>query len=278
MPLSSSYAEMTNYEGRPVQLFDFNRGTIHWRYARADQDIMFQGILYTALPGLSESGVQQNTEATDNDMTITVPNDSDIAQLYVANTPTDRMYVTIWVYDLEAGTDEGGRLYWKGSVAGKTAGDNGSAKLNCQDLAVGFQRSGLRLAWEKGCPHTLYDTECRVDRTSVAVTGTVVSTSGNSLQAAILGSFVDGWFAGGFCEWEIAAGIFQRKGLESHVGSTVTLIGGSGGLTVGDPIVFYPGCAHTIAVCDSKFGNHLNFGGVQYMKGSSPFDGSPVFT
>lgn len=277
MALSTRQAEMTSYDGRPVQLFDFNRGTIHWRYARADQDIMFQGFLYAALPGISESGVQQNTEAADNDMAITVPNDSDISQLYVANTPTDRMYVTIWVYDVDAAADDRGRLYWKGSVAGKAAGDNGSAKLNCQDLAVGFSRSGLRLAWEKGCPHTLYDTECKVDRTTVAVTGSVLSASGNNLQAAILDSYVDGWFAGGFCEWEIATGVFQRKGIESHVGASVTLIGGSGGLAVSDTVVFYPGCAHTIAVCSSKFGNHLNFGGVQYMRGTSPFDGSPVF-
>ena len=71
MPLTSGYAEMTNYEGRPVQLFDFNRGTIHWRYARADQDIMFRGELYEALPGIKDGGVQQNAAAGDNDVAIT---------------------------------------------------------------------------------------------------------------------------------------------------------------------------------------------------------------
>jgi uncharacterized phage protein (TIGR02218 family) len=278
MPLTSSYAEMTNYEGRPVQLFDFNRGTIHWRYARADQDIMFRGQLYVALSGISDSGAKQNPEAGDNDMSITVPADSDIAQLYVSNTPSDRMYVTIWVYDLEAGPTDVGRMYWKGSVAGKAGGDNGSALLNCQDLAVGFMRNGLRLAWEKCCPNTLYDHECKVDNTLYAVAGALVSATGNTLTATILDSFEDGWFAGGYCEWEIATGIFQRRGIESHTGASVVVIGGVSTLAATDAVTFYPGCAHTIAVCNTKFNNHPNFGGVEYMRGSSPFDGSPVFT
>lgn len=274
MPLPSSYAEMTNYEGRPVQLFDFNRGTIHWRYARADQDITFNGNLYVALPGIAETGVQQNAGASDNDLAITVPSDSDIAQLYVTSTPSDRMYVTIWVFDVDSG--DRGRLYWKGSVAGRSAGDNGSAKLNCQDLAVGFNRSGLRLSWERSCPHTLYDEQCRVDRTLYAVQGVLLAT-GVVLQAAALDAFTDGWFAGGYCEWEIADGIYQRRGIESHTGSQVTVIGATGGLLVGDTVTFYPGCAHTKPVCNSKFGNHLNFGGFEYMRGTSPFDGTPMF-
>ena len=116
-----------------------------------------------------------------------------------------------------------------------------------------------------------------VDRTTFAVSGTLLSISGSALQAAILGSFTDGWFAGGYCEWEIATGVFQRRGIESHIGSSVSVIGGLGGLAPGSAVTFYPGCAHTSETCHSKFNNHLNYGGTPYMRGTSPFDGTPIF-
>lgn len=275
--MSTGYQEMSNYGGRPVQLFDFNRGSLHWRYARADQDITFprDGQVYKALPGLADNGVQQLTTSEENDVSISVPSDSEIAQLYVSNTPTDRMYVTIWVYDLDEADD--GRMYWKGTVAGKAVGDAGESRLNCQDLAVGFARKGLRLAWERDCPHTLYDSECRVDPALYEVVGTVVKAQGTRIQSAILQNFADNYFAGGFCMWEIAPGIYQRRGIESHGGSTVIIIGGVQSLVAGMTVKFYPGCGHTIQVCDSKFNNHLNFGGAPNLKGESPFSGNPVF-
>jgi len=266
--------EMTNYEGRPVQLFDFNRGTLHWRYARADQDVTFQGNVYTAVSGLMETGVQQKVDPAENDLAITVPADSDIAQLYVSDTPSDRMYVTIWVYDLE---DQSGRMYWKGSVGGKSQGDSGAAKLNCQDLSMGFTRRGLRLAWERQCPHTLYDNQCKVDPLVYEVEGALIQAQGDTLVAAILDNFVDGYFAGGFCMWRIAEGIYQRRGIENHAGNAVTVIGGVSTLQAGDTVFFYPGCMHTISICASKFNNFLNFGGVPNLKGDSPFSGNPVF-
>lgn len=269
--------EMSNYDGRPVQLFDFNRGTLHWRYARADQDIVFQGDTYMAIGGLMETGVRQNVDAGENDLTITVPADSDIAQLYVSNTPSDRMYITIWVFDLDDEANPRGRMYWKGSVGGKAQGDNNSSKLNCQDLAVGFSRSGLRLAWERGCPHTLYDNECRVAPESFEVLGTLTQAKGDNMSASILGNFVDGYFAGGFVKWAIAEGIYQRRGIEAHTGNNISVIGGVSTLQEGDVVLFYPGCGHSISICDSKFGNKLNFGGVPNLKGDSPFSGNPVF-
>lgn len=274
----SNNLEMTNHDARPVQLFDFNRGEQHWRYARADQDIVFREEIYKALPGVQESGVVQKSSAEENDLSITVPADSEIAQLYVSDTPSDRMFITIWVTDLGIPDSlDAGRMYWKGSVGGKGLGDNGSAKMNCQDLAVGFTRKGLRLSWERQCPNTLYDQECTVDPVQYRVTGAIVFAKGDAISCPILGNFVDGYFAGGYCEWEIAPGIFQRRGIEVHTGGVVTVIGGVSTLKKDDVVLFYPGCAHSIIVCDSKFNNKLNFGGVPNLKGDSPFSGNSVF-
>lgn len=270
--------EQTNHDARPVQLFDFNRGSQHWRYARADQNIMFRGEEYVALSGVQESGVAQKASAEENDLSITVPADCEISQLYVSDTPSDRMFITIWIRDLnEPDSVSAGRMYWKGSVGGKGMGDNGGAKMNCQDLAVGFTRKGLRLSWERQCPNTLYDQECTVDPLQYQVTGSLLFAKGDNIGCAILGNFVDGYFSGGYCEWEIAPGIFQRRGIESHLNSGVTVIGGVSTLKEGDVVLFYPGCAHSIIVCDTKFHNKLNYGGVPNLKGDSPFSGNSVF-
>lgn len=37
------------------------------------------------------------------------------------------------------------------------------ATIICRTLLHSFLRTGLRLSWTRGCPHMLYDSECRVN-------------------------------------------------------------------------------------------------------------------
>jgi hypothetical protein len=73
------------------------------------------------------------------------------------------------------------------------------------------------------------------------------------------------------------AGIVERRGIKSHVGDTVILLGSTFGLLPGQSLNFFPGCRRTRQVCNDKFNNILNFGGFPDTPGKSPFSGDPVF-
>lgn len=85
-------------------------------------------------------------------------------------------------------------------------------------------------------------------------------------------------FAGGFIEWESEPGVLERTGIEdASVPGAVSVFGSTRGMENGSNFVAYPGCDRTALVCDVRFANLLNFGGVNHLQGKSPFSFSPVF-
>ena len=60
----------------------------------------------------------------------------------------------------------------------------------------------------------------------------------------------------------------QRRDIDTHVGDVVTLTEEFRGSIVGEEILLYPGCDHTLlgaSGCDVKFSNSINYGGVPFM-------------
>lgn len=90
---------------------------------------------------------------------------------------------------------------------------------------------------------------------------------------------IDGFpFAGGFIEWESEPGVLERTGIEDATSpGAITVFGSTRGMATGSNFVAYPGCDRTALVCDVRFNNLLNFGGVNHLQGKNPFTFSPVF-
>jgi len=138
-------------------------------------------------------------------------------------------------------------------------------------LASTFSRVGVRLTWGRQCPYALYDHNCRVDPLRFAVSGVVVTAlDGSSINANLPAGLASDWFSGGYIEFD-RNGYTERRGLREQDSNTLHLFGGTTGLQVGQSVTLYPGCDRTIATCDSKFANHLNYGGQPHMPGKSPY-------
>lgn len=93
-------------------------------------------------------------------------------------------------------------------------------------------------------------------------------------QADVLPS---GYFSGGYIEWEVAIGIVERRFISDHTDAALTVTSAVGTLPGGTPVKIYPGCDHTLATCNTKFANAINYGGMPYIPTKNPFGGSPVF-
>ncbi len=123
----------------------------------------------------------------------------------------------------------------------------------------------------------MYDTDCTVDPTAFRVEATLLTITGATVESATFDGYDDGYFDGGYVEWDIGGGEQERRGIETHVGSVLTLLGGTDGIATGLAVRTYPGCDGTDTTCNDKFDNIENSGGHPHLQGSSPFDGNPVF-
>lgn len=265
--------ENSNYDGIPTLLYEFSIGENFWRYASGENNVALGDNTYLPI-SISDSGIVQSGDVTNDDLTISMPANTDFAKLFVGTPPSSSLYLTVRQKDL--GDDEA-PIIWVGRVLSCKRVSQVGVEVTCKLLTGSLNRTGLRLCFSRNCPHALYDLNCRVDPNDFAVTVEVESLAGASVTSTALDTFDDQYFAGGFLELNLLPGVLERRAIETHVGATISILGTSEGLKVGDFIVVYPGCDRTIVTCDTKFNNMPNYGGFPHLPGKSPFGGNPIF-
>lgn len=265
--------EISNDDGKPIALYEFARVGKVWRYTTADQNIIFGNVTYLAVPG-SDNGITQSGDSDTDTLQITLPYDADVCKQYERTPTSDEVRVIIRRMHFE---DDEAPVIWVGSVTGYSRPDIVSRVFSCNTLSISFTMGGLRLAWGRNCPHMLYDRNCTIDKALFAVPTTAVIADAQTLTIVDGANFPDDYFSGGFAEWEIEPGVFERRGITSHLATQFILFGTSDWFTSGGNIVLYPGCNRIIQTCNDKFNNLPNYGGFANLPGKSPFDGNPVF-
>ena len=252
--------------GRPVRLYQFMLQTARWFYTSADRVVDHLAATYSPV-AISDDGIRQSGQASADTLKITVPSDLDIVSLYRGVPPSTPMAVTVYQrhYGIDAHV-----VVWSGEVAGVKWKDSVHAELSCIPLTSKMGKMGLRLAYERTCPHTLYSARCGVSREQYRVDATIQDMDGASIGNDIFAAVADGHYTAGLLEWLTRGGWTERRGIERHVGRGLRLLGGTSGLAPGMAVRVYPGCLQTVESC-KKFGNLLNYGGIPHLAGESPF-------
>ena len=272
--------------GRPVFFVKFTRASKEWRYTNVDQDITFNSQVYAAIPLIVPSFLQSG-DAKASDMTLELPSSASICTYLDSRTPTSVINVSIrrghMVEDEFTGTFTApiladAPIVWVGEIIGIERPAVNKRGLLCNTLSLSMNRGGLRLTWSRNCPHMLYERGCFVNKASfVTNLAGITVVDGVTISATEVDALADGWFNGGFLEWDSETGVTERLGIETHVGPLLTVFGSTYGVAGGAAYKVYPGCDRRASTCNSKFSNILNFGGINHMQGRSPFDGNPVF-
>lgn len=272
--------------GRPVFFARFVRESKEWRYTNVDQNITFNGQLYTAVPMIVPAFLQSG-DAKASDLTLELPASAGLCTYLDSRTPTSVITVTVRRGHMEEDDATGlftpplladAPIVWVGEVIGVERPAVNKRGLVCNTLSLSLNRGGLRLTWSRNCPHMLYERGCFVNKASfVTNLAGITVVDGVTISASEVDALADGWFNGGFLEWESEPGVTERLGIETHVGPALTLFGSTYGVAGGTNYKVYPGCDRRASTCDAKFSNILNFGGINHMQGRSPFDGNPVY-
>ncbi len=279
---------MTNYsnleesldEGQPLRCYEFARGPLRWAYTTHTEDVAYLNQDYASVRGLSDDGLRSTGQATADALNITMPRSLDLPQLWWGGSRPGST-VSLTIHDLQW-DDTLNRLVgivaWVGQVTDVQFTARDRCKVVCQNLSALLDREGLRLTFQRDCPHCIYDHNCRVPMAQFASSGTIITLNGQTVTVAgDAAAYANGWFTGGWLEWEVAEGLIDARGIESHLGAALVVIGGTSALAIGQVVTLYAGCDNTWSSCLDKFSNHLNNGGCKDMPGESPFDGNPVF-
>lgn len=174
-------------------------------------------------------------------------------------------------------------IYWIGTVGNIKRPDPAKATIFGRPITATFKRVGLRLCWTRGCPHALYDDECRVDPAAHRKTGTVFMAGGATVVVELDAPVADASaYIGGIFEWTANAdGTKDSRTIENATGSgdtlTLTIFGTADRIDAESECSVLPGCDLTPETCQARFNNLANYGGFKQMAGKSPFDGTPIF-
>lgn len=272
--MSYDSRERSAADGRPVELYTFMRESIAWRYTSANRDQAAEFQTFKAVPGLSRGAIEQGSEAARAALRITAPRDLEVVELYRVSPPSDAIAFTLRQF--HAGDGELVTV-WTGRIASVTPWKNGSAEIILEPTYSAMRRNGLRRLYQRQCPHVLYGPACRAVANAYRVTASPTEVTGVNVVAAAFAGFPDGYFAGGYLEWAIAAGVFERRFIFAHAGASLELSTIPLGLAAGMSVNVYPGCDHALATCHDKFNNAPNYGGQPYIPQKNPFGSDPIY-
>jgi len=265
--------EVSNADGRPIALYEFERDGTYYRYASSDEDVLVGATTYSAL-AIANEAITQSGDTTQDEFKITVPITLPIVQSYLNGFPNQTLNIRVrrfHVGDTEAA------VVWVGTLDRVKAVSDAAAEVYCRNALASLRRGGLRLTWSRQCPHMLYGPGCGLTRSLFKREATVLAVSGGVVTAPDLAGTPAGVLAAGYLEWTTTDGFTERRTITQDDDGMVTLLGGAAGLSAGMSVTGYFGCPHTPTACQDIFGNLPNYGGFPHIPGRSPFDGNPVF-
>ncbi|UYZ84278.1 phage BR0599 family protein [Entomomonas sp. E2T0] len=259
----------------PIRCYKFSRGALTWLYNTSSEAITRNNMRFLALTGgISDSGIiRSNGSQTDN-FTVIAPATIAIAKLYNEQAPSNRIYLT--VYNAHRNTEKLIQC-WYGAINGINNSEIDQVKIICTPNASLANKPGATQVYARQCDAVIYDTKCKVNKELYRVNGTVQQISTSSIQVIQAANYPDGWFNGGFIQFDVGSGELDRRYIENHQGATLIVWGGGVNLNLGQAINLFPGCNQATSTCQNKFDNLLNMQACPHIQGRSIFDGNPVW-
>lgn len=264
-------------EGRPLELLMISFLTNHWYYTTQETNVVHDGNAYTPLP-FSHSSIPAGADVGKASITIKVPQDCPVGELFRVQSPPGVVTVTIFAKHSD---DAEVKAIWKGRIT-NSDWNQPWLSLTSESIVSSLQRVGLRRKFSMQCPHALYGIGhglCNVVKDDHKHIYTVTSITGATINCVAANDKPANYFAGGYLTWIHATSGYleQRMIKSSDVTGNLVVTSAPPGLAIGDSLTAYAGCDHEAATCDTKFGNSLNYGGWKYIPLKNPFNGSTLY-
>jgi len=260
------------------ELYRFVEGSTVWTYTSADLGSLYDsgsGVEFYVTRTVGRDEFENRNELSKANLTVTLPINDELAIQLIGSILEDVVTLTIFSVDEEADTS----VIWKGRLA-SVKPDGSSIKLMFESVATSLRRYGLRMKYQRSCPHVLYGIGCNLDKTDFQVSCTVVSVADNDVTVETVIPWLPPYFLGGMIQAE--SGILRFiVGQGASTGSgpyhiVLTLFRPIEGMQIGDSIFIYPGCDRSKETCDNVFQNLNNNGSFPFIPILNPFGKSII--
>lgn len=258
--------EASQEGSRPIELYTFTIGATINKWTSAEDDVTEGADVFTAINISREKLFGGGTDSQDKALVITVPGDNVIVSQFINAVPGVKANVLIERIQRSDGPTFEVVKIFEGIIDSVAFEKEGRiAKIKLTPLIAAISRPIPRFTYQGLCNHVLYDDRCQVDDTDAAYrlsSAVVTAESANTITVTGADAHGDGYYTGGFVE---ADGGADHRLILAQVGTLLTLLLPFSDSVLGTSVNVFAGCAHTIAVCKSKFDNVVNFGGFAYV-------------
>lgn len=243
-----------------------------WLFTSGDEDVTYA--LETYEPSkIRRSDIESRNEMARANLDITVPLTEAAGIKWL--TDNGERIVTLTIF--QRNRLGAYKVAWKGRLAGVVPGMD-AITLKMESIFTSLRRTGLRARYQRSCRHPLYGRGCNLNAEDFAIPGAVSAITETVVTVAEAAAHPDGYFIGGMLR--SPDGILSF--IIEHIGTSLRLqrlsyslqVAAAGGLPF--DVQLYPGCPHSRSVCDSRFGNLLNYGGFDFIPKKNPMGGSSI--
>lgn len=256
-------------QSRPIELHQFAIEATQFNFHNQDDGTITVGLDVYTPEAITRSEIARSTEDRNTELTISVPRENAVAQLFIGVVPGQRMSYTLRRFQRPEGTGDI-ILLFKGLVRSVNFVKNTrQANIIVKSLESAASRTIPLFTYMGLCNHVLYDARCKVDEGLFDFVGIVSAISLNVLTLPGADGETDGFYDGGFVFFP---SINDYRLILTHVGNDLTLLLPFPEDAVGSSVTIFAGCDHTIATCKTKFDNVINYGGFAFVPILNPFE------
>lgn len=282
--MTRSAIEQSRALGAPAELYLFRYGSdpdAYYAYAHAEQGVSFGGVDYQPIR-LKRGNITSSGSLDKSRMTVTVPTESEIAELFRVYPPGRVVTLTIRGGHL-SDPDAEFPVIWVGRVISSARGKDQETEveLTCEPANTSLRRTGLRRNYQYACPHVLYSQGpglCNADivRATVPAVVSAKTVATVTLEPGWPGTFPPEKFVGGMLVW-VTPSRTERRTILGVSGDTLRLTGPTPELAVTDSVEVNLGCNRQLSDCEFLHLNPVNYGGQPFIPKKSPV-GTSEFT
>jgi len=248
-------------------LFEYDGDGSRYTITSSAYDVDFQANTYKAVP-VSRSNIQSTSEIGKNGVTVKVDRDNIYFLRHLAGSLSYNTVLTIFSMQPDTSYVQA----WKGVVKSVTR-TTSNIEVVTSPISTSANRPIIHRKYQVQCPHALYSYYCGVNKSMYSRSGVLTSASSSVLTSTTFAAEVNGWFVGG----DITIN-HEKRMIIAHTGDTVSILDAFYGVSAGDPFTATAGCSHLISDCDSKFSNHLNYGGCPWIPSDDDLTKGKSFT
>jgi hypothetical protein len=273
--------EISKYNSKPVEVYEFNHGNIFYYFTSSDSSVKINGNIYKPMT-LNRGEIIMSPEMQRNDLKINITQNNPLKDYLFINGDDYELKLKIYRLQIEEGLSN---LMFSGTLSDFNVVNELEVEMNFMQIGQFALKKTQSYTFQYNCNHAQYDVKCGLNLINNSVRYTITNIEDNFTYITVIGSPSsagaqdNGFFTSGILWYENEK--FEEKKIHILVdfkdtdSRKITLNSTDTNLKIGQEVFLAFGCKNTKSNCISV-GNFQNFLGFDYIPTKNYFrDGIP---